>query len=92
MDKRKGKKHKVVLKAVKLTDDNNQYNFYTCDPTDNNEHMFIGFLSRGNNPSNLCMPCCFKKDQLSSGNKKKENYANVKCNFSSHKNDNLFTR
>ena len=40
--------------------------------------MYIGFLSRGNNPSNLCAPCCFKKDQLDSDNKKKKNYF-LKC-------------
>ena len=70
----KKKKYEVVLKAIKLTGEDNMYNFYTCDPTENNEFMHIGFLSRGNNPSDLCMPCCFKKDQLFSANKKKQNY------------------
>ena len=39
--------------------------------------MYIGFLSRGNNPSDLCMPCCFKKDHLYSDNKKKKIILNV---------------
>ena len=40
--------------------------------------MYIGFLSRGSNPSNLCAPCCFKKDPLETTNKKKKNYF-LKC-------------
>jgi hypothetical protein len=40
--------------------------------------MYIGFLARGNNPSDLCMPCCFKKDQLIAANKEKKNYF-LKC-------------
>jgi len=74
----RGQKHKVVLRAVKLADSENQYNYYTCDPSDNGQHMYIGFLSRGNNPNDLCMPCCFIKDQLKSNNKKKKNYY-LKC-------------
>ena len=72
--KTKGKTHKVTLRAAKISDadDAGKFNFYTCDPSENNEHMYIGFLSRGNNPSDLCMPCCFKKDHLYSDNKKKK--------------------
>jgi hypothetical protein len=72
------KVHQVTLKALKLVGDENTYNFYTCDPSENNEFMYIGFLSRGNNPSDLCMPCCFKKDQMYSANKSKKNYY-LKC-------------
>ncbi len=74
----KGKVYKTVIKAVKLPGENNTFNFYTCDPSENQEHMYIGFLARGNNPNDLCMPCCFKKDQISSGNKEKKNYF-LKC-------------
>ena len=76
----KGKKHKVILRAAKISeaDDAGKFNFYTCDPSENNEHMYIGFLSRGNNPNDLCMPCCFKKDHLYSANNKKKNYY-MKC-------------
>lgn len=68
----KKKKQKVILRAIKLQGENG-YNYYTCDPI-NNEHIYIGFLSRGNNPNDLCMPCCFKKDQLVGDNKTKKKY------------------
>ncbi len=74
----KKKKYNITLKAVKLFGDENNFNFYTCDPSENNEFMHIGFLSKGNNPNDLCMPCCFKKDQLTSANKQKKNYY-LKC-------------
>jgi len=74
----RGKLHKIILKAVKLPIDDGKFNYFTCEPDENKNHMYIGFLSRGNNPSNLCAPCCFKKDQLLSDNKKKKNYF-LKC-------------
>ena len=69
----KGTETKVNLRAIKqiTVNDASQFNFYTCDPTNNGQHTFIGFLSRGNNPDDLPLPCCFKKDQLTSANKKK---------------------
>ena len=70
----KGKKKEVIVRAIKLAGENGTYNYYTCDPSTNNEHCFIGFLSKSNNPNDLCMPCCFKKDQGLSVNKKKKNY------------------
>ena len=39
---------------------------------ENKEQTFIGFLSKSNNPNDLCMPCCFKKDQMVSDNKEKK--------------------
>jgi len=74
----KGKMYKTVIKAIKLSGENNTVNFFSCDPSQNQEHMYIGFLARGNNPSDLCMPCCFKKDQLVAANKEKKNYF-LKC-------------
>jgi hypothetical protein len=74
----KKKVYQIKLKALKLVGDENTFNFYTCDPSENNEFMYVGFLSRGNNPNDLCMPCCFKKDQLYSANKSKKNYY-LKC-------------
>jgi len=65
---------KVTLRAVRLTGENGKYNYYACNPDENQDHMFVGFLTKGNNPNDLCMPCCFKKDQLTSGNKFKMNY------------------
>jgi hypothetical protein len=70
----KKKKITSTIKAVKLAGENNTYNYYTCDPIENQEHMHIGFLSKGNNPNNLCMPCCFKKDQAVTVNKEKKKY------------------
>ncbi len=74
----RGKTQKVTLRVVKLASDTGKYNYYACEPDLNNKDMYIGFLSRGNNPSNLCAPCCFKKDQILSDNKKKKNYF-LKC-------------
>ena len=74
----KKKKQLVTIRAIKLEGENNTVNYYTCDPSTNQDHYYIGFLSRGNNPSELCMPCCFKKDQLNANNKDKKNYF-LKC-------------
>ena len=74
----KKKKQLVTIRAIKLEGENNTVNYYTCDPSTNQDHFYIGFLSRGNNPSELCMPCCFKKDQLNANNKDKKNYF-LKC-------------
>jgi len=74
--KNKGKKDmEIILKAVKVIDQDEvtgQLNeiFYTCDPEDNGQHMFVGFLTRSNNPFGECMPCCFKKNKFIT--KKKE--------------------
>jgi hypothetical protein len=67
-------KKEDIIKAVKLAGENNTYNYFTCDPDENKEHRHIGFLSKGNNPNNLCMPCCFKKDQALTVNKEKKKY------------------
>ena len=70
----KGKKKQITVKAVKLPEENGTINYFACDPDENNEHAYIGFLSKSNNPNDLCMPCCFKKDHSTSANKKKKNY------------------
>ena len=72
----KGKKKEVIIKAVKLSGDDGTYNYYTCDPSDNNQYCYVGFLSKSNNPNDLCMPCCFKKDQGNTNNNKKSSYFN----------------
>ena len=56
-----GKKKKISVRAVKLVNDDGKVNYFTCDPQENKKHMFIGFLSKSSNPTELCMPCCFKK-------------------------------
>jgi hypothetical protein len=74
----KKKIYSTIIKAVKLPGENNTFNYYTCDPSHNNDQIFIGFLSKGNNPNNLCMPCCYKKDPTITPNKAKKNYY-MKC-------------
>ena len=79
--KKKGKKEgEIILKAIKVTDqdENTSANgndiFYTCDPEDNGEHMFVGFLTRSNNPFGECMPCCFKKNPMIAKKKDKQDF------------------
>ena len=74
----KNKKKQITVKAIKLSGENDTVNYFACDPDENNEHAYIGFLSKSNNPNDLCMPCCFKKDHSMSVNKKKKNYY-MKC-------------
>jgi hypothetical protein len=75
--KNKGRKDtEIVLKALKTTNaDETTGNvneiYYTCDPKDNGEHMYVGFLTRSNNPFGECMPCCFKKNPFESTKKEK---------------------
>ena len=61
----KNKLQSTIIKAVKLPGIDNSINYFTCDPAENKEHVFIGFLSKSNNPNDLCMPCCFKKNHSS---------------------------
>jgi hypothetical protein len=74
----KGKKYNTKLQAIKLPDKQNTFNYYTCDPSENNEFMYIGFLTKSNNPNDLCMPCCFKKNPIDTVNVNKKNYF-LKC-------------
>lgn len=53
-------------------DEKSGFIYYTCSPKENGDHMFIGFLSRSNNPYGYAMPCCFKKDHYESLNKVKK--------------------
>jgi hypothetical protein len=77
-NKKNGKKKSVVLRAVKLgTGDENDI-YYTCNPEDNDIHMYIGFLSRSVNPYGEPMPCCFIKDPMISKNKEKRDFF-LKC-------------
>ncbi len=74
--KQNDKMEKTTIRAVGLsgTGDKKTTIYYSCNPKDNGEHMYIGFLSRGNNPYGHCMPCCFKKDPVVSKNKDKRRY------------------
>lgn len=80
---RGGKKKEILVRAVGLDNIDDEGNtvgsvYYSCNPNENSDHMYIGFLSRSNNPYGQCMPCCFKKDALESKNKEKQDYY-LKC-------------
>ena len=76
---KKGNKE-IVLRAAELFNSKDKGNnlYYVCDPEENGEYMYVGFLQRSKNPNDLCMPCCFKKDPLESTNKTKKDYY-LKC-------------
>lgn len=75
-----GKKTEVVIKTVKLQEFDESGNLtgneihYGCDPAENGDHFYIGFLTRSTNPNGHCMPCCFKKDPMISKNKDKKEF------------------
>ena len=63
------KKEEIILKALRVTITDEATNmpidgYYSCNPTDNGSHTYVGFLTKSNNPFGECMPCCFKKDPL----------------------------
>ena len=68
--KENNKTKKLTLKTVSL----GKNIHYGCGPEKNKEHMYIGFLTRSNNPYGHCMPCCFKKNPLDSKNKRRREY------------------
>mgnify|MGYP003328004874 CR=1 FL=1 len=69
-----------MLRAAELFNSKDKGNnlYYVCDPEENGEYMYVGFLQRSKNPNDLCMPCCFKKDPIESTNKSKRDYY-LKC-------------
>jgi hypothetical protein len=76
---KKGKSNTVTIRAVGLKNSDQSAEldstiFYSCNPIDNGQHMYIGFLSRSTNPFGACMPCCFKKDHYFSENTEKKEY------------------
>lgn len=79
-----GKKKQITLKTIKLADYDNEGNLtgneiqYACDPEENGEDIYIGFLTKSINPNGQCMPCCYKKNQMNSTNKNKNNFL-TKC-------------
>ena len=74
-----GKNTEIILKAAKVSESKGMDDLYfTCDPLDNGKYMYVGFLTRSNNPTGLCMPCCFIKDPFDSNNKAKKAF-NEKC-------------
>ena len=77
-----GKKQEEILKTIKLADFDEHGNptgqdiHYACNPEDNGEHYYVGFLNKGLNPNGQCMPCCFIKDPSTSKNKAKQDFFN----------------
>jgi len=75
-----GKKTEVVLKTLKFSEFDEEGNptgneiHYACDPEENGEHFYVGFLTKCRNPFGHCMPCCFKKDPAQTKNKNKLNF------------------
>jgi hypothetical protein len=77
--KKKGKREsEITLKALKVEnkdgDDLTNEILYTCEPEENGEHMYVGFLTKSNNPFNECMPCCFKKNPLITKKQDKQDF------------------
>jgi hypothetical protein len=84
--KQKGKNNEVILKALKVPSENaNDDIYYSCDPDENGEYMYVGFLTKTVNPFGQCMPCCYKKNPFTSKQKEKVLF-NEKC-LSSNKNN-----
>jgi hypothetical protein len=83
-NKKTKKKEQITLSTIRikqLDEENKNVGndiYYACNPEDNGEHMYVGFLTRCINPHGQCMPCCFKKDPSVTKNKKKKEFYN-KC-------------
>ena len=62
-----GRKKTLVAVELRAIDDNGKYTnnkiYYTCDPKYNGDHMYIGYLTKSNNPFGEKIPCCFKKEK-----------------------------
>ena len=76
----KYKKKEIVLTTLKVPELDETSNptgnfiYYACDPKENGEHMYVGFLTRSMNPNGQCMPCCFKIDPAVTSNKAKKEF------------------
>lgn len=81
---RKGNRVDVVLNTIKLPRYDDEGNatgedvYYACDPEDNGDQIYVGFLTRSSNPHGQCMPCCFIINQATSKNDTKREFFN-KC-------------
>jgi len=69
------KKKSEILRAIEIkTADGSNSIFYTCGPEENDNHKYVGILSKSYNPDGLPMPCCFIKDPMTTKNIKKREY------------------
>ena len=69
------KEGKITLQTLKLKlydEASDKFNilYYSCDPKNNNEHTYAGFLTK----TNECLPCCFKKNPFKTTNVNKLNF------------------
>ena len=78
----KSKKNKTIRAIKQKSSSSGKDIYYFCNPEkgedSNGEYMHIGFLTRAINPSGLCMPCCFKKDQYMKDKSHQKDYF-LKC-------------
>ena len=66
-------KSNEILKSVKMMNTTTGDDVhYICDPMENGEYKYLGFLTKSKHPDGLCMLCCFKKNPIESKNKKKK--------------------
>lgn len=78
--KERGKKKEITLSTIKLSEYDEDNNLtgnevhYACEPELNGEYFYVGFLTKSPNPNGQCMPCCFKKNQMDTTNKKKREF------------------
>ncbi|ARF11092.1 hypothetical protein Hokovirus_4_66 [Hokovirus HKV1] len=69
---RKGKTETIIIKALNLSSGEEENKLYfSCNPKENGEYTYVGILLKGDNPYNLPMPCCYKRDPFDSKNSKK---------------------
>lgn len=78
--KNKKNSHDIILKSIKmnkLDEDGNITGdeiYYTCNPEENGEYFYVGFLTKSKNPFGHCMPCCYKKNPFESVNQEKREF------------------
>jgi hypothetical protein len=73
------KNGKITIQTLKLNSYDPQKNkhnilYYSCDPENNNDHMYVGFLTKTKTPAGDCLPCCFKKNPFNTTSKEKINF------------------
>ena len=77
---KKGKIAEVTLTAIKLPEYDSEgkptgnFVYYACDPEDNGDQIYVGFLTKSNNPYGYCSPCCFIINQATSKNEAKRKF------------------
>lgn len=73
------KEGKITVQTIKLKSFNEttgKYDniYYTCNPKNNNDNTYIGFLTKSSTPSGVCLPCCFKSNPFKTEDQEKINF------------------